>query len=123
MTKEAAKLKIEELSSQLRAHNYNYYVLSESVISDYDFDMLLEQLQKLEQEFPEYAFEDSPTKRVGGEITKNFNTVKHKTRMLSLGNSYSKEDIEDFETRIKKLVEIKGSTEDRIKLSKQAISS
>jgi DNA ligase (NAD+) len=105
MTKEAAKLKIEELSSQLRAHNYNYYVLSESVISDYDFDMLLEQLQKLEQEFPEYAFEDSPTKRVGGEITKNFNTVKHKTRMLSLGNSYSKEDIEDFETRIKKLVE------------------
>ena len=105
MTKEAAKLKIEEISSQLRMHNYNYYVLSESTISDYDFDMLLEALQKLEEQFPELAYEDSPTKRVGGEITKNFDTVKHKYRMLSLGNSYSKEDIEAFETRIKKLVE------------------
>jgi len=105
MTKEEAKPKIEELSEQLRAHNYNYYVLSESSISDYEFDMSLKELQKLEEQFPEFAYEDSPTKRVGGEITKNFNTVKHKYRMLSLGNSYSKEDIEDFETRIKKLVE------------------
>jgi DNA ligase (NAD+) len=105
MTKEAAKLKIEELSNQLRTHNHSYYVLSESTISDYDFDMLLEELQKLEEQFPEFAFEDSPTKRVGGEITKSFKTVKHKSRMLSLGNSYSKEDIEAFETRIKKLVE------------------
>ncbi len=105
MTKDAAKLKIEELSNQLRIHNHRYYVLSESTISDYEFDMLLEELQKLEQQFPEFAFEDSPTKRVGGEITKNFDTVKHKYRMLSLGNSYSKEDVEDFETRIKKLVE------------------
>lgn len=102
MTKDAAKLKIEELSNQLRIHNHRYYVLSESTISDYEFDMLLEELQKLEQQFPEFAFEDSPTKRVGGEITKNFDTVKHKYRMLSLGNSYSKEDVEDFETRIKK---------------------
>jgi len=105
MTKEDSKHKIEQLSEQLRTHNYNYYVLSTSEISDYDFDMLLEQLQKLETQFPEYAFEDSPTKRVGGIITKSFTTVKHKYRMLSLGNSYSKEDIEDFETRIKKLVE------------------
>jgi len=105
MTKEAAKLKIEELSQALRTHNYNYYVLSESTVSDYDFDMLLEELQQLEEKFPEYAFDDSPTKRVGGTVTKNFDTVKHKYRMLSLGNSYSKEDIEDFETRIKKLVE------------------
>ena len=105
MTLEEAKHKIEELSTQLRKHNYNYYVLSESTISDYDFDMLLEQLQKLEEQFPELAFEDSPTKRVGGEVTKDFKTIKHKYRMLSLGNSYSKEDIEDFETRIKKLVE------------------
>ncbi len=105
MTKEEAKHKIEVLSQQLRDHNYSYYVLSESKISDYDFDMLLEELQKLEEQFPEFAFEDSPTKRVGGTIAKNFETVKHKYRMLSLGNSYSKEDIEDFETRIKKLVE------------------
>ncbi|MBL4593865.1 MAG: NAD-dependent DNA ligase LigA [Flavobacteriales bacterium] len=105
MTKDEAKNKIEELSQTLRTHNHKYYVLSEPSISDYDFDMLLEELQRLEKEFPEFAFEDSPTKRVGGEITKNFKTVKHKYRMLSLGNSYSKEDIEDFETRIKKLVE------------------
>ncbi|PCJ25835.1 MAG: DNA ligase (NAD(+)) LigA [Flavobacteriales bacterium] len=105
MTKEESKNRIEVLSIQLRAHNHSYYVLSKSIISDYDFDMLLEDLQKLEEDFPEYAFEDSPTKRVGGEITKNFKTVKHKYSMLSLGNSYSKEDIEDFETRIKKLVE------------------
>ncbi len=105
MEKEVAKHRIEELSEQLRTHNYSYYVLSEPSISDYDFDMLLEELQKLEDDFPAYAFEDSPTKRVGGTVTKNFDTVKHKYRMLSLGNSYSKEDIEDFETRIKKLVE------------------
>jgi DNA ligase (NAD+) len=105
MEKETAKLKIEELSIQLRTLNHNYYVLSASTISDYDFDMLLEELQNLEAQFPEFSFEDSPTKRVGGEITKNFKTVKHKSRMLSLGNSYSKEDIQDFETRIKKLVE------------------
>lgn len=105
MEKEEAKHKIEELSQQLRTHNYNYYVLSNPTISDYDFDMLLVELQKLEEQFPEYAFDDSPTKRVGGEVTKNFTTVKHKYRMLSLGNSYSREEIADFETRIKKLVE------------------
>lgn len=105
MEKEEAKHKIEDLSEKLRIHNHSYYVLSKSKISDYDFDMLLEELQKLEKEFPEFAFEDSPTKRVGGTVTKNFTTIKHKYRMLSLGNSYSKEDIEDFETRIKKLVE------------------
>jgi len=105
MTKEEAKHKINQLSDQLRKHNYNYYVLSEATISDYDFDMLLEELQKLEATFPEYAYDNSPTKRVGGEITKNFNTIKHKYRMLSLGNSYSREEIEAFEIRIKKIVE------------------
>lgn len=105
MEKEAAKLRIEELSKLLRSHNYNYYVLSKPTISDYDFDMLLEELQQLEEQFSEFAYDDSPTKRVGGTVTKNFKTVKHKYRMLSLSNSYSKEDIEDFETRIKKLVE------------------
>jgi DNA ligase (NAD+) len=105
MTKEEAKHKIEQLSEQLRVHNHSYYVLSEPTISDYDFDMLLEELQKLEDEFPELAYEDSPTKRVGGEITKDFKTIKHKYRMLSLSNSYSREEITDFETRIKKLVE------------------
>mgnify|MGYP001501326017 CR=1 FL=1 len=105
MKQEEAKNKIEALSQILRTHNHSYYVLSEPSISDYDFDMLLEELQKVEEQFPEFAFEDSPTKRVGGTITKNFTTVKHKYRMLSLGNSYSKEDMVDFETRINKLVE------------------
>ena len=105
MKQEEAKNKIKALSQTLRTHNHSYYVLSEPSISDYDFDMLLEELQKLEEQFPELAFKDSPTKRVGGTITKNFTTVKHKYRMLSLGNSYSKEDMVDFETRINKLVE------------------
>lgn len=105
MTASEAKNKIQELTQEINQHNYNYYVLSKPTISDYDFDMLLEQLIKLEHEFPELADENSPTKRVGGEVTKEFETVKHKYPMLSLGNSYSKEEIIDFETRIKKLVE------------------
>ncbi|MCB0400750.1 MAG: NAD-dependent DNA ligase LigA [Flavobacteriales bacterium] len=105
MTKQEAQDKIAALSATLREHNYNYYVLSAPTISDYDFDMMLEDLQKLEAEFPEFAADDSPTKRVGGEVTKNFETIKHKYPMLSLSNSYSREDISDFETRIKKLVE------------------
>lgn len=105
MTALEAKNKIQELTQEINQHNYNYYVLSNPTISDYDFDMLLEQLIKLEHEFPELADENSPTKRVGGEVTKEFETVKHKYPMLSLGNSYSKEEIIDFETRIKKLVE------------------
>ncbi|MCO6499948.1 MAG: NAD-dependent DNA ligase LigA [Vicingus serpentipes] len=105
MTKEEAKHKIAQLTEELNVHNYSYYVLDEPTISDYHFDMFMEELQKLEEQFPELAHDDSPTKRVGGEITKNFKTVKHKYPMLSLSNSYSKEDIEDFETRIKKLVE------------------
>lgn len=105
MDKDQAAQKIAKLTQELREHNYNYYVLDDSTISDYDFDMMLEELQKLEEEFPEFAEENSPTKRVGGDITKDFETVKHKYPMLSLSNSYSKEEIEDFETRVKKLVD------------------
>ena len=105
MTLEQAQQKIQDLSAEINQHNYNYYVLSKPTISDYEFDMLLEELQKLEAQFPQLADENSPTKRVGGSITKNFETVKHKYPMLSLSNSYSKEEIADFEHRIKKLVE------------------
>lgn len=105
MNKEQAAQKIKALSAELREHNYNYYVLDKPTISDYDFDMMLKELQKLEEQFPELAHEDSPTKRVGGEVTKEFDTVKHKYPMLSLSNSYSREEIADFETRIKKLVD------------------
>lgn len=105
MTASEAKEKIQQLTQEINQHNYNYYVLSSPTVSDYDFDMLLESLIKLEQAFPEFADENSPSKRVGGEVIKAFETVKHKYPMLSLGNSYSKEEIADFETRIKKLVE------------------
>jgi DNA ligase (NAD+) len=97
-----AKQKIEQLSKEIEEHNYNYYVLSNPTISDYDFDQLLEQLIKLEKEHPEYLRGDSPSQRVGGQITKNFKTVKHKYPMLSLGNTYSEEELIDFDDRVKK---------------------
>ncbi|MDB4088075.1 NAD-dependent DNA ligase LigA [Flavobacteriales bacterium] len=97
------KKRIEELTKELQDHNYNYYVLDNSIISDFEFDTLLKELQGLEEKYPDLASENSPTKRVGGEVTKKFVQVKHKYPMLSLSNSYSKEDIIDFETRIKKL--------------------
>lgn len=105
MTPEQARLEIIALSKSLNEHNYNYYVLSAPDINDYDFDMLMEKLQQLENQFPQFAEENSPTKRVGGSITKTFETVKHKYPMLSLSNSYSKEEIIDFENKIKKLVD------------------
>lgn len=99
-----SKEKIAELTEKLNRWNYEYYVLSNPTVSDYDFDMALEELQKLESEFPELADPNSPTKRVGGDITKNFETIKHRYPMLSLSNSYSREEIEDFVKRIDKSI-------------------
>ncbi|RIA10018.1 DNA ligase (NAD+) [Flavobacteriaceae bacterium MAR_2010_72] len=96
---------IKALTEELREYNYNYYVLDRPTISDYEFDLKLKQLQELEIQHPEFAEANSPTQRVGGEITKNFETVVHEHRMYSLDNSYSKEDLLDWETRIKKLVD------------------
>ncbi len=93
---------IEKLRNELREHNHNYYVLDNPSISDYDFDMKLKELQRLEDEYPEFYDASSPTLRVGGMITKNFQTVVHAQRMYSLDNSYSKEDLEDWEKRIQK---------------------
>lgn len=98
------KERIAFLTKELNQHNYNYYVLNNSVISDYDFDMLLKELQELEEKYPELASPNSPTKRVGGDITKNFETVAHRYPMLSLSNSYSKEEIQEFEERVQKLI-------------------
>ena len=99
------KKQISNLREELRLHNYNYYVLDNATISDYDFDIKLKKLQRIEEEHPQYYDANSPTLRVGGTITKNFNTIRHDYRMYSLSNSYSKEDLEDWETRIKKLVD------------------
>ena len=105
MNKEEAKAKIAELSSIIENHNYNYYVLANPTISDYDFDMLLNELIALEQQFPELTLPDSPTQRVGGDITKEFQTVKHRYPMLSLSNSYNIEEVKEFISRIKKTIE------------------
>lgn len=94
------KSKIDQLRNDLNQHNYNYYVLDTPTISDYEFDQQLKELQDLESQFPEYFDENSPTVRVGGSVTKNFKTIAHEYRMYSLDNSYSKEDLEDWEKRI-----------------------
>ena len=99
-------MRISELTEQLRQHTYNYYVLSSPVISDYNFDMLLEELIRLEEEFPQFADVNSPSKRVGGEITRDFNTVVHSFPMLSLSNTYSEEEIKAFEERVFKELEL-----------------
>ncbi len=104
MTKEEAKEKIAKLTQEINSHNYNYYVLDKPVISDYDFDMLLEELIKLEKEFPELLDKNSPSQRVGGEITKVFRQVKHKYLMLSLGNTYSFEELQEFDERVRKAI-------------------
>jgi len=104
MNEAEARDVIEKLADEIRKHNYNYYVLSKPVISDYEFDRLLQQLIELEKEFPALMSPDSPTQHVGGEITKDFRQVVHKYPMLSLGNTYSEEDIRDFEERIHKTI-------------------
>jgi DNA ligase (NAD+) len=99
------KEQIENLRKELRAYNHEYYVNDNSAISDFEFDKKLEQLKQLEAAHPEFHDENSPTVRVGGEVTKNFETVKHVYRMYSLDNSYSMEDLLDWEKRILKVVE------------------
>jgi DNA ligase (NAD+) len=103
MNSTEAQKRIEQLSQELTQHNHNYYVESNPTISDYEFDLLLKELQDLEAQFPEFASDLSPTKRVGGDITKKFATVVHKFPMLSLSNSYSEEEIIEWEQRLKKL--------------------
>ncbi len=96
--------KITKLRKELEEHNYRYYVLDQPIISDYEFDVKLKELQELEARYPEYFDPSSPTVRVGGAVTKNFETVTHQYRMYSLDNSYSKEDLQDWEKRILKIL-------------------
>lgn len=99
--KEASKL-IDQLTDQINHHNDLYYQKSKTEISDFEFDQLLKQLIDLEKEFPKLKHPHSPTQRVGGTITKNFPTVLHRYPMLSLGNTYSKEELEDWDERVRK---------------------
>ena len=95
--------KIKALREELREHNHRYYVLAHPVISDFEFDMKLKELQELEAAHPEFADPASPTVRVGGAVTKNFKTVVHDHPMYSLDNSYSKEELLEWERRLHKL--------------------
>jgi DNA ligase (NAD+) len=98
------KERMDELVKELNQHNYSYYVLAQPVISDYEFDKKLEELEKLEKQHPEFQDPDSPTQKVGGDITKVFQTVNHKWPMLSLGNTYNEQDLKDFDDRIRKAI-------------------
>ena len=94
------KDRIKELRDALTEHNYNYYVMSAPTISDRTYDEMMEELQTLEQQHPEYADPNSPTQRVGSDLTKEFEQVEHVYPMLSLGNTYSEEEVRDFYVRV-----------------------
>jgi len=104
MSQFSIKDSMDALVKELNQHSYNYYVLAMPTIADYEFDKKLEELSLLEKAHPEFADPDSPTLKVGGDITKNFVTVKHKWPMLSLGNTYNEQDLRDFDERIKKSI-------------------
>ena len=95
------KEKIEHLRQELNEHNYNYYVLNAPVISDREFDRMMEELQQLEKEYPQYSDPNSPTQRVGNDINKAFTQVKHKYPMLSLGNTYTIDEVASFYDRVR----------------------
>jgi len=95
---------MDALVRDLNQHTYNYYVLAMPTIADYEFDKKLEELHKLELENPQFADPNSPTQKVGGDITKTFTTVKHRWPMLSLGNTYNEQDLRDFDERVKKAI-------------------
>ncbi|WP_432709080.1 NAD-dependent DNA ligase LigA [Pedobacter sp.] len=102
MPNSSIKDTMDALVIELNQHTYNYYVLAMPTIADYEFDKKLEELARLEKEYPEFADPDSPTLKVGGDITKTFKTVKHKWPMLSLGNTYNEQDLRDFDDRVRK---------------------
>ncbi|TCK83533.1 NAD-dependent DNA ligase LigA [Albibacterium bauzanense] len=104
MVSSTIQKKIETLRAELKKHNYNYYVLAQPTISDYDFDQKLKELYELESAHPEFYDNDSPTQKVGGDITKKFEAVAHTWPMLSLSNTYNEQELKDFDDRVKKAV-------------------
>jgi DNA ligase (NAD+) len=104
MTHQEIKIQIEKLRDDLHQHNYFYYVQSQPVISDYEYDQLMKELQKLEAEFPDFYDPNSPTLRIGNDINQDFEQMEHKYPMLSLGNTYNSEELTDFDNRIRKII-------------------
>jgi DNA ligase (NAD+) len=100
-----AEIRINELVELLNTYNYNYYVLDKPTVSDFEFDILLQELNTLEKANPAFLRTDSPTQRVGGEIIKSFKQVKHRYPMLSLGNTYSEDELKEFDNRVRKLID------------------
>ncbi len=104
MKQAEAKNRIEKLRKEIEEHNNNYYVLNKPAISDFEYDLLLNELDTLEKRFPEFITGDSPTKRVGSDITKEFIQYEHQYPMLSLGNTYNEEELKEFDSRIRKTI-------------------
>src|SRR5689334_3147535 len=102
MERSEAKARIEKLSEELEHHNHLYYVQAAPEISDREFDRMMKELEALEAQWPEFASPNSPTQRVGGDITKSFEQVAHRYPMLSLSNSYSQDEVADFVRRVEK---------------------
>jgi DNA ligase (NAD+) len=102
MNNSEAKERVDQLKELIEQHNYNYYVLNQPVISDFEFDLLMHELDTLEKKYPEYATADSPTRKVGSDITNAFKQYDHRYPMLSLSNTYSEEELRDFDTRVRK---------------------
>ena len=109
MEKSEAKARIEKLRTEIEEHNHRYYVLNQPLISDFKYDILLNELDNLEKKYPEFIIEGSPTRRVGSDITREFVQYEHRYPMLSLGNTYSEEELREFDNRIRKT--ISGSIE------------
>jgi len=122
MNKKDAKERIVFLQKKLEQHNYNYYVLSDPKITDFEYDILMNELQTLEKMFPEFAKLNSPTQRVGSDISNEFKQVEHKYLMLSLGNTYNIDELNNFDTRIKKTIEHEFEYVTELKLDGTSIS-
>lgn len=104
MKLEQAKSRIQELRKVLQKHNHDYYVLSEPSISDFEYDLLIKELQTLEERHPEFDNENSPSRRVGSDLNREFSSFPHRFPMLSLGNTYNKEELAEFDQRVRKIV-------------------
>jgi len=104
MSPAEASIRIEELTRELNEYSYQYYVLASPSIADYEFDLKLKELEELERLFPQFLDPDSPTQKVGGDITQRFNTVRHRWPMLSLSNTYSEEELREFDGRVRRAI-------------------
>ena len=122
MNSEEAELRIVHLREELDKHNFNYYILNQPVISDYEFDMLMEELIRLEKEYPEFQDENSPSQRVGSDINKEFKQVAHQYPMLSLANTYTEEEVREFDQRVRKIVDEKFQYSCELKFDGTSVS-